>query len=176
MKEKGEGVGAFTSYKADLKKYIAAARERGAQPVVITSMHRRRFDDDGKIVNTFGHYIEAARQAAAEEKTPLIDLNAMSRTLYEAWGKEQSKRAFVHYPAGAFPGQDEALKDDTHFNAYGGYQLAKCVVEGIRAAKLPLAEHLVDDAKPFDPANPDPIDSFKVPASPAHASKAPEGR
>jgi hypothetical protein len=68
MKEKGDGIGAFTSYKTDLKKYIAAAREKGAQPVVLTSMHRRRFDDNGKIVNTFGDYIEAARQAAAEEK------------------------------------------------------------------------------------------------------------
>jgi lysophospholipase L1-like esterase len=176
MKEKGEGVGAFTTYKADLKKYIAAARERGAHSVVVTSMHRRRFDSDGKIVNTFGDYIEAAREAAAEEKTPLIDLNAMSQKLYEAWGPQQSKRAFVHYPAGTFPGQDEALKDDTHFNAYGGYELAKCVVEGIRAAKLSLAEHLVDDVRPFDPAKPDSIDTFAVPPSPARASKVPEGR
>jgi hypothetical protein len=49
------------------------------------------------------------------------------------------------------------LKDDTHFNAYGAYELARCVAEGIRAAKLPLAEHLADDVKPFDPSKPDPI-------------------
>jgi lysophospholipase L1-like esterase len=176
MKEKGDGIGAFTSFKADLKRYVAAARERGAHPVLITSMHRRRFDGDGKIVNSFGDYIEAVRRAAAEEQTPLIDLNAMSKTLYEAWGPEASKRAFVHYPAGTFRGQDKPLKDDTHFNAYGGYELARCVVESIRAAKLPLADHLADDVEPFDPARPDPIESFNLPASPLGAAKTPEGR
>jgi len=176
MKEKGEGVGAFTSYKTDLKKYIAVARERGAYPVVVTSMHRRRFDENGKIVNTFGDYIEAARQAAAEEKTPLIDLNAMSEKLYEAWAPEQSTKAFVHYPADTFPGQDKPLKDDTHHNVYGAYELARCVVECIRAAKLPLADHLTEDVGPFDPATPDPIETFNVPASPARTSKVPEGR
>jgi lysophospholipase L1-like esterase len=176
MKEKGNGIGAFTSFKTDLKKYIAAAREHGAQPVLITSMHRRRFDDSGSIVNTFGDYVEAVRQTAAEEKTPLIDLNAMSKTLYEAWGPEASKKAFVHYAAGTFPGQDKPLKDDTHFNAYGGYELARCVVEGIRAAKLPLVDHLADDIRPFDPAKPDPIEGFTVPASALRATRTPEGR
>ena len=176
MKEKGEGIGPFTSYKADLKKYVEAARERGAHPVVITSMHRRRFDENGKIVNTFGDYIEAARQAAAEANAPLIDLNAMSKQLYEAWGPDLSKKAFVHYQANTYPNQDKPLKDDTHFNNYGAYELAKCVAEGIRAAKLPLAEHLAEDVKPFDPSKPDPIDSFRVPPSPAGETKTPEGR
>ena len=36
---------------------------------------------------------------------PLIDLNAMSKTLYEAWGEEKSVKAFVHYPANTFPGR-----------------------------------------------------------------------
>ena len=176
MKEKGEGIGAFTSFKSDMKKYIAAAREHGANVVVVTSMNRRRFDDDGKIVNTFGDYIEATRQAAAEEKVPLIDLNAMSKQLYEAWGPEASKKAFVHYPANTFPNQDKPLKDDTHFNAYGAYEIARCVVEGIRAAKLPLAAHLADDVKPFDPAKPDPIESIVIPPSPLHPTVTPEGR
>ena len=30
------------------------------------------------------------------------------------------------FPAGSFPGQDKPLADDTHFSAYGAYELAKC--------------------------------------------------
>jgi lysophospholipase L1-like esterase len=176
MKEKGAGVGPFTSYQRDMKQYIAAARERGAHPVVITSMHRRRFDENGQVVNTFGDYIEAARRAAAEESVALIDLNDMSERLYEAWGPDASKRAFVHYPANTFPDQDEALKDDTHHNAYGAYQLARCVVEGIRAAQLQLAEHLVEDITRFDPAKPDAVEAFAIPPSPIRAAETPEGR
>jgi lysophospholipase L1-like esterase len=176
MKEKGEGVGPFTSYKSDLKQYVAAARKRGATPVIVTSMHRRRFNDEGKIENTFGDYIEAARQAAAEENVALIDLNVMSKTLYEAWGPEQSKKAFVHYPAGTYPGQDKPLKDDTHFNAYGAYAMARCVVEAIRTSDLPLKDMLAEDVTPFDPARPDPISGWSVPASPLRLMEVPQGK
>ena len=140
MKEKGEGVGPFTSYAEDLKSYIAAARERGATPVLVTAMHRRRFDDHGKVQNTLGDYPEAVRRVATAEKVPLIDLHAMSGTLYEALGPEASARAFVHYPANTFPGQAEPLKDNSHHNPYGAYQLARCVVEGIRHPRLASRE------------------------------------
>ena len=68
QKEKGEGVGAFTTYKASLKHLIEVAREHGATPVLITSMNRLTFDADGKITNSLGDYPEAVRQTAREEK------------------------------------------------------------------------------------------------------------
>ena len=64
QKEKGDGVGAFTTYKADLKHFVAEAREHGATPVLITSMNRLTFDAAGKITNSLGDYPEAVRQAA----------------------------------------------------------------------------------------------------------------
>lgn len=44
-------------------------------------------------------------------------------------------------------------------------ELARCIVNGIKAARLGLAKYLVTDEPRFDPNHPDPIDSFKVPAS-----------
>ncbi|HYW70217.1 MAG TPA: rhamnogalacturonan acetylesterase [Pyrinomonadaceae bacterium] len=161
-KEKGEGVGAFTTFKTDLKKFVAAARQRGATPVVITPVQRRTFDQDGKITNSHGDYPEAARQVANEENVPLIDLNAMSKPLYEAWGVEPSKRAF-------------APNDNTHHDNYGSYELAKCIVEGIRANKLGIVKYLVNDAPRFDPGRPDAIENFKIPASPLATDAKPLG-
>ena len=60
---------------------------------------------------------------SAEEKVPVVDLNAMSLKLYTALGAEKSTKAFVHYPANTYPGQDKPLQDNTHHNAYGGYEL-----------------------------------------------------
>ena len=152
QKERGEGVGAFMTYKADLKRYVAEARQRDAIPVLITSMHRRTFEADGTISNSLGDYPEAVRQVAKEENIALIDLHAMSKPFYEALGPENSKKAFV---------------DNTHHNNYGSYELAKCVVEGIKANRLGLVRFLVPEAlTPFDPGRPDPIESFGVPASP----------
>ncbi|UCH13730.1 MAG: rhamnogalacturonan acetylesterase [Bacteroidales bacterium] len=165
----------FTGYKEYLKLFIGELRKHDAIPVLVTSMHRRKFDDTGKIINTHGDYPEAMRQAAREENVPLIDLHEMSRIFYEALGPEDSKKAFVHYPAGTFPGQNEEYKDNSHFNNYGAYQLARCVVEGIKANKLDIAKYLVNDIQPYDPAYPDPAEEWTLPVSPAINITKPDG-
>ncbi len=161
QKERGEGVGAFTTYKADLKRFIALARERGATPVLVTSMHRLTFDAAGKITNSLGDYPEAVRQTAREEKVDLIDLNAMSKVFYEALGPRDAHLAF-------------AGKDTTHHSDYGSYELARCVVQSIRDDELRLARFLVETAA-FDPAHPDPPDRFDIPAEPAAPAQRPYG-
>lgn len=98
-----------------------------------------------------------------ERDVPVIDLHAMSLKLYGALGPDGSKRAFVHYPPDTFPGQRDALKDDTHHNSYGAYELARCVVEGIRKLVPKLAEHLREDAGLFDPSTPDAPGSLSIP-------------
>jgi lysophospholipase L1-like esterase len=161
-KERGEGVGPFTTYKASLVRYAEEARARGARVVLVTPMQRRTFDAAGKITDSHGDYDDAVRQAAKELNVPLIDLHAMSRPFYEALGPEESKKAFA-------PG------DGTHHNNYGSYQLARAVVEGIRSNRLALVKYLTDDLRPFDPARPDPVSSFKVPASPLATETKPLG-
>lgn len=165
----------FTTYKEMLKVYISETRKKGGIPVLVTSMHRRTFDTNGKITNSLGDYPEAMRQTAKEENVALIDLNAMSKTLYEAWGPVNSVKAFVHYPARTFPGQMTELKDDTHFNTYGAYQLAKCVVAGAVNTDLPLTKFLVSNLPAYDPANPDPFDSWAWPLSPITSNIKPDG-
>ncbi|HZZ30207.1 MAG TPA: rhamnogalacturonan acetylesterase [Pirellulales bacterium] len=161
MKEKGEGVGAFTTYKADLKKFITGARQHGGTAVLVTSMDRKKgLGADGQMTNTLGDYPEAVRQTAKEENVPLIDLHAMSWKLYQALGQDNIGKAF---------------QDPTHHNNYGSYELAKCIVEGIRQNKLDLAKFIVADFTDFDPSHPDPVDSFHMPASPKVSSVKPEG-
>jgi lysophospholipase L1-like esterase len=161
QKEKGEGVGAFTTYKADLKRFIAEARQHGATPILVTSMNRLNFDADGKIFNTLGDYPEAVRQTGKEEDVPVIDLNAMSKPFYEALGPVEAHKAF-------------AGNDTTHHSNYGSYELARCIVEAIREQKLPLAKYLYDTPR-FDPAHPDPLDKFDVPAEPLRSARKPYG-
>jgi lysophospholipase L1-like esterase len=161
QKEKGEGVGAFTTYKASLKHFIEVAREHGATSVLITSMNRLTFDADGKITNSLGDYPEAVRQAAREEKVALIDLNAMSKPFYEALGPVKAHVAF-------------AGNDTTHHSDYGSYELAKCIVQGIKDAHLPLAKYLIDTPA-FDPAHPDPPEKFDIPPDPAATAERPYG-
>lgn len=175
QKQKGEGIGPWTSYTADLKYFISACRQKGGNPVLVTSMHRRNFDSTGKVVNTLGDYPAAMRKVASEEHVPLIDLNNMSEVLYETWGPTISQKAFVIYPANTFPGQEKALLDNTHFNPYGALQIAHCIVEGIRDIKLPLASMIRPDVPLFSPKVPDRFEDFYWPLSPLLAKSKPDG-
>ncbi len=175
QKPGGNYLDAMTTYKDELKYYIAEARKKGGKPVLVTSTNRRRFDENGKIINTLEEFPEAMRQLAQEQNIPLIDLNAMSKTLYETLGVENSKKAFVHYPANSYPGQDKPLADDTHFNPYGAYELAKCVTQSVLQSIPDLAKYVRDDWKTFDPATPDPVAQFRWYDSPAVNLIKPDG-
>ncbi len=143
----------FSTYKQYLKVYIAEARRRGAIPVLVTPMQRHNFDQ-GRVHNTLGDFPTAMRQTAKEEGVPLIDLTTMSTAFYEALGPEKSWLAF------------SGGRDPTHHSAYGAYELAKCVIEGIKADRMELAKFITEDFRGFDPAHPDPPESFQLPPSP----------
>jgi lysophospholipase L1-like esterase len=164
QKEKGKGVGAFTTYAADLKKFIDAARQHGATPVLLTPVSRLSFDPahPNKILNNLGDYPEAVRKVGKEENVPVIDLNAMSQRFYEALGPETSHLAF----AGA---------DTTHHDNYGSYELAKAIVTTIKQQNLPTAKYLLD-VPAFDPSHPDPIAIFDLPAEPRAPADKPYGQ
>ncbi len=175
MKQKGEGIGPFTSYKKRLQQYISEVRKKGGIPVLVTSMHRRSFDSTGHIINTLQEYPDAVRLTAKEENAAIIDLNEMSKVLYEAWGPTRSIKAFVHFPANTFPGQTTKLEDNTHFNPYGAYQLANCIVKSIKEQNLPLVKLLRTDIPVFDPAKPMPYEQFYWPMSSFVTAVKPDG-
>ncbi len=146
---------ALATYKSDLKNIVAEAKKRGAIPVLVTSMERK----SGIEKDTLGGYPDAVRQVGKEEGAAVIDLHARSRAFYKALGANL----------------DKAFQDGTHHNNYGSYELAKCIVQGIRDNKLDLAQHIADDFQGFDPARPDPVDSFVMPASPQSSAVKPLG-
>jgi lysophospholipase L1-like esterase len=152
---KDKAADALATYKSNLEKFVKAARDKGATPVLVTSMERKDKFEQG----TLGEYPETVRQVAKEQNVALIDLNAMSKTFYRALGSDLGK----------------AFQDGTHHNNYGSYELAKCVVQGIKDSNLPVAQSIVDDFKGFDPAHPDPVSEFTMPASPTIDMAKPDG-
>jgi len=171
QKQTGEGIGAYTSFTESLKTFIRESRARGAHPVFVTPTQRRSFDDKGRIQDTHEDYPDAIRKLATEENIPLVDLHAMTRTLYETLGVENSKKAFVHYPANIWPGQETALEDNTHFSPYGAYQIAKCLITGLNSLckqgfKLDFMQYISEDFVPYTPSLPDKVRSFNWKSSP----------
>jgi lysophospholipase L1-like esterase len=142
---KSEAPDALQVYAANVGRVVDETRARGGTPVLVTSVSRRTFDADGKsIVDSFKGYTQAVRDLARQKRVALIDLQASSARLYEALGPDKSPLAFA-------PG------DATHHNDYGSYEIAKCVLMGIRKAGLDLARFITKDFAGFDPSRPDPV-------------------
>lgn len=162
QKEKMAGAGAWYNFSYNLKVFIDKVRAKGGNIIFVTPTQRRRFDDatHSKILETHGDYPDAMRAVAKREGVPVIELHDMTRTFFETLGYENSKKALVHYPANTFPGQDKPLADNTHFNPYGAYEIAKMVVMGMKQLNLPIVEYLRSDWKDFNPAQPDDYNKF----------------
>jgi lysophospholipase L1-like esterase len=160
-KQKGEDKGAYKHFTKSLKVYIDEARKKGAYPILLTPTQRRHFNVSGKIIETHGDFPQAVKDLAAKENVPVIDLTTLTTELYYALGVEGSKKALVHYPANTFPGQDEDLADNTHFNSYGAVQVAKCIIQGLIDNQIPLTKHLRDRKFDYSPIHPDDPDTFQ---------------
>ena len=162
QKEKMAGAGAWYNFSYNLKVFIDKVRAKGGNIIFVTPTQRRRFDDatHSKILETHGDYPDAMRDVAKREGVPVIELHDMTRTFFETLGYENSKKALVHYPANTFPGQDKPLADNTHFNPYGAYEIAKMVVMGMKQLNLPVVKYLRSDWKDFNPAQPDDYNKF----------------
>jgi len=158
-KEKKPGDGAWYHYQYQLKIFVDQVRKKGAEIVFCTPTQRRAFSNDKKtLLNTHGDFPAAMKMVAEKEQVPLIDLNAKTKVLFETLGYEDSKRALVHYPKEMY---GRELADNTHFNPYGAYEVAKCVVMGMKELQLPIVKFLRSDWQDFDPARPDDWRTFK---------------
>ncbi len=172
-KEKRPGDGAWYHYVYNLKIFVDQARAKGADIVFCTPTQRRAFNDDKKTLkNTHGDFPAAMKMVAERERVPVIDLNQTTKTFFETLGFEDSKRALVHYPAEAY---GKKLEDNTHFNPYGAYEVAKCVVMGMKQLGLPIVKYLRPDWKDFNPAQPDDWKAFKWAESRMTEATKPDG-
>ena len=174
-KEKGPGTGAWYHYTVALKKFVDMVRAKKGNIIFCTPTQRRFFDAEGKIKNTHGDFPAAMKAVAEREKVPLIDINAETKTLFEAMGTEGSKHLLVHYPMGTFPWQEKKFSDNTHFNPFGAYEVSKLVVMGLKRLNSPLVKHLSSDWTDFSPSKPDDWQTFYWPLSPVYDGKKPDG-
>ena len=174
QKEHKPGSGAWYNFSQNLKVFIDRVRAKGGNIIFVTPTQRRSFDEatHSKIQETHGDYPDAMRAIARRENIPVIELHDMTRTFFETLGYEGSKESLVHYPANTFPNQPKALADNTHFNPYGAYEVAKMVVMGMKQLNLPLVKSLRPEWKDYNPAQPDDVKTFKwYPAQSVDATK-----
>jgi lysophospholipase L1-like esterase len=166
QKQIAAGTGGLTTYQDEMRTHIAAVRKVGGIPVVVSPMERHAFDENGHVRPSLADYARASREVAEQERVAFIDLHAMSVKFYESLGPERAAQAFA---------APNGVVDNTHHNNYGSYQLARCVVQGVRDAKLAIAKFISPEVSAYDPAQPDAPERFPIPPSPLVTTQRPLG-
>ena len=106
-----------------LSMYIDAARRQGAEPVLVTPVPRRQFDEEGRLVSTHGAYPDAMRNLADYRGVRLVDLEKALARLFALAGEEGTKRVFCHVAAGD-KNYPEGLSDNSHLQEEGASRIA----------------------------------------------------
>jgi pectinesterase len=107
-----------TTFRENMARYVEEARAAGAQPVLVTSIVRRVFTDDGKIKrDTLVPYVEAVRELAAGQKVPLIDLYSLTLAQAEELGPEGCAEIDARLPDGK--------RDRTHLGPKGRQEIGR---------------------------------------------------
>jgi len=133
---------AHTAYRDNLIRFITEARAKGANPVLITPVNRRKFSQAGEFIDQHGDYPGVVREVAAEYDVPLIDLHARSLQYFSELGPEKSEKLFLHAPAGVYKQCPAGRSDNTHFNRYGAIRICELVIEEMKAIDLPVVQYL----------------------------------
>jgi lysophospholipase L1-like esterase len=128
-----------TTYRQNMARYVDETRAIGATPILVTSLVRRLYNDDGTIRTTQTPYVEAVRAVAGDKRVPLVDLHAISSADAEHAGE----------PAWAelSPRDEKGQVDRTHLNAKGSVVVAAFIVEELRKAVPGLSPYLRSQPK-----------------------------
>lgn len=141
LEDSNRSAPAHTLYKENLIRFVNDVRSKSANPILITPVMRRKFDEKGKFVDQHGDYPSVVKEVAALMKVPLIDLHQLSEKLIVEHGVEGSKKLFLHIPNNHFK-NIKAREDNTHFSIYGASSMASLVCEAINQQQLGLAPYL----------------------------------
>lgn len=118
-----------TSYRQNLARFVRETRDKGATPILCTSIVRRKFEN-GYLVDSHGDYPLVTRQLAAEMNVPLVDLQLLTAGAVTAMGEEDSKKMFLWTPPSEkYP---QGRKDDTHLCREGANLVARLAAQQLR--------------------------------------------
>ncbi len=119
---------ARVTYPAYLGMYIDAARRQGAEPILLTPIARRLFDDTGALRHTHGDYPAAMRDLAIHRGVRLLDMEKATEELLSSLGDEGSKALF-NWQAKGHPNYPDGVQDNAHL----------CLTGAVRVAQIALA-------------------------------------
>ncbi|WP_378187354.1 rhamnogalacturonan acetylesterase [Aquimarina sp. W85] len=143
IKDSSRYTNPHTTFRHNLIRYVDETRAKGAHPILLSSIVRRKFNKYGVLLDTHGDYTLVTRLVAQEMEVPFIDLQYLTQVMEETYGPKGSLQLHLHYKAGEHPYYPEGIQDNTHLSVVGATNIAKMVSEELIRLTHPLAKYII---------------------------------
>lgn len=122
----------FTSYQEHLIYYIMIAKQHHATPILLSSIYRRHFDENGLLIdNCHLSYPQAMQDLALRERIIYIDMCNISKRFIQKLGITKSLDMFMNFGKGLYDNYTEGKEDNTHLRYYGAKSICELLVNEI---------------------------------------------
>jgi len=119
-----------TTFRDYLKLYINEVARSGAQPVLISSLTRRKFDKNGKVKASLTPWAVATSEVAKEAGITFIDLHTASVQYHNKIGYDASMKFNVYN------------HDTTHLNQLGAEHITDLIIKEMNESGIELSRYL----------------------------------
>ena len=133
----------FTQYRYNLERFVTESRAKGATPILLTSIVRRRFNESGTLEDTHGAYPLVVRMVADAMEAPFVDLQYLTERLEIAYGAEKSKELHLHFEPNEIDYFIKGKHDDTHLSRKGAKLVASLALQDIAKLDLGLNRYIL---------------------------------
>ncbi len=119
-------------FVTNLGIFADVAKKKGAYPVFITSVERRKFDGQGVLLpSEHAEYVAGMKEAGEKFGVPVVDLFTESREFLKRTGDADSVQYYMHLEKGEAAWAPDGQKDDSHLKYEGAIIYAGMVAEGL---------------------------------------------
>jgi lysophospholipase L1-like esterase len=125
-------------YQDNLSQFIQVANQKNAYPLLLTSVTRRKFEDNIIDNMSVGDFPTAMIEFAEKYHVPVLNIHKITTEFMGKVGNEDSKKYYLHLPPGQSDNYPEGITDNTHFNDEGAKKVAQLIIEAIQQSDLPL--------------------------------------
>lgn len=127
-----------TQYRANLERYVNETREKGAIPILMTSIVRRNFNEKGVLIDTHTLYPIIVRMVAKDLDVPFVDLQQATEEIVLAYGPEKSKKIYLHFEPKEVNYYPDGKHDDTHLSKLGATLTAEKALKALAKLNIGL--------------------------------------
>lgn len=142
IKDSAKFTNPYTQYRANLERYVRETRAKGAIPILMTSIVRRNFNENGVLIDTHKEYPLVVRIVSSEMKVAFVDMQLLTEQLEISYGPENSKQLHLHYKKGENLYYPEGKEDDTHLSEPGAEAIARLAVKSMKTLKIGLEKYI----------------------------------